>query len=194
MFGLVAFLVGVLVATQLVFWQANFSTSFLTFGRLRPLHTNAAIFAFVGNMMFAGIYYSTQRLLKARMASDGLSWFNFWGWQAIIVGAAITLPLGLTQFWQMRMIAAGGKPNWKALTLNAAGLVGSTLAALGAAAPPAYLEDVPRCATEALPEAARGVLEHNRHPLIVAQRAYETNSKTIQASDEMLQTATNLRR
>jgi cytochrome c oxidase cbb3-type subunit I/II len=96
-FGLVAFLVGVLVATQLVFFQANFATSFLTFGRLRPLHTNAAIFAFVGNMMFAGIYYSTQRLLKTRMASDFLSWFNFWGWQAIIVAAAVTLPLGLTQ-------------------------------------------------------------------------------------------------
>jgi cytochrome c oxidase cbb3-type subunit I/II len=96
-FGLVAFLVGILVAVQLVSRQANFGTSFLTFGRLRPLHTNAAIFAFVGNMMFAGIYYSTQRLLKTRMASDFLSWFNFWGWQAIIVAAAISLPLGLTQ-------------------------------------------------------------------------------------------------
>lgn len=96
-FGLVALLVGALVASQLVWHQLNFSTSFLSFGRLRPLHTNAAIFAFVGNMMFAGIYYSTQRLLKTRMASDGLSWFNFWGWQLIIVAAAVTLPLGLTQ-------------------------------------------------------------------------------------------------
>ncbi len=95
--GLVALLLGATVAMQLVSWKANFDTSWLTFGRLRPLHTNAAIFAFVGNMMFAGIYYSTQRLLKARMASDFLSWFNFWGWQAIIVAAAITLPLGLTQ-------------------------------------------------------------------------------------------------
>ena len=96
-FGIVAFLVGAIIASQLVWWQANLSTSWLGFGRLRPLHTNAAIFAFVGNMMFAGIYYSTQRLLKTRMASDFLSWFNFWGWQAILVAAAITLPLGLTQ-------------------------------------------------------------------------------------------------
>jgi cytochrome c oxidase cbb3-type subunit I/II len=95
--SLVAFLLGIVVATQLVTWKANLGTSWLTFGRLRPLHTNAAIFAFVGNMMFAGIYYSTQRLLKTRMASDFLSWFNFWGWQAIIVAAALTLPLGLTQ-------------------------------------------------------------------------------------------------
>ncbi len=96
-FGLVAMLVGAIVATQLWLWQANLGTSWLSFGRLRPLHTNAAIFAFVGNMMFAGIYYSTQRLLKTRMASDALSWINFWGWQLIIVAAAITLPLGLTQ-------------------------------------------------------------------------------------------------
>ena len=68
---------------------------FTTFGRLRPLHTNAVIFAFVGNGMFMGIYYSLQRLCKARMFSDALSWINFWGWQAIIVSAAITLPLGL---------------------------------------------------------------------------------------------------
>ena len=95
--GLVAFLLGVIVATQLSFWQANLNTSWLSFGRLRPLHTNAAIFAFVGNMMFAGIYYSTQRLLKARLANDALSWIHFWGWQLIIVAAAITLPLGLTQ-------------------------------------------------------------------------------------------------
>src|SRR5688572_10291220 len=68
--GIVGMLVGVLVASQLNFWQANFKTSWLTFGRLRPLHTNAVIFAFVGNMMFAGIYYSTQRLVKARTASS----------------------------------------------------------------------------------------------------------------------------
>jgi cytochrome c oxidase cbb3-type subunit I/II len=94
--GLVGMLVGVIVATQLLFHQANVAPM-LSFGRLRPLHTNAVIFAFVGNMIFAGIYYSTQRLLKARMASDALSKFHFWGWQAIIVAAAITLPLGLTQ-------------------------------------------------------------------------------------------------
>ena len=95
--GAVGMLVGVLIASQLNFWQLNFQTSFLTFGRLRPLHTNAVIFAFVGNMMFAGIYYSTQRLLKARLASDFLSALHFWGWQLIIVSAAITLPLGLTR-------------------------------------------------------------------------------------------------
>jgi cytochrome c oxidase cbb3-type subunit I/II len=95
--GLVGMLVGVLVATQLNFWQVNFKTAWLSFGRLRPLHTNAVIFAFVGNMMFAGIYYSTQRLVKARLASDLLSQLHFWGWQAIIVAAAITLPLGLTR-------------------------------------------------------------------------------------------------
>ncbi|MDN6290587.1 MAG: cytochrome-c oxidase, cbb3-type subunit I, partial [Tetragenococcus koreensis] len=70
--------------------------SWLSFGRLRPLHTNAVIFAFVGNAIFAGVYYSTQRLLKARMYSDFLSKLNFWGWQIIIVAAAITLPLGYT--------------------------------------------------------------------------------------------------
>ena len=69
----------------------------LTFSRIRPLHTNAVIFALVGNMMFAGIYYSTQRLLKARMASDLLSKVHLWGWQLVILGAAITLPLGITQ-------------------------------------------------------------------------------------------------
>ena len=95
--GVVGMLVGVLIATQLNFFQANFGTAWLTFGRLRPLHTNAVIFAFVGNMMFAGIYYSTQRLVKARLASNFLSAFHFWGWQLIIVAAAITLPLGLTR-------------------------------------------------------------------------------------------------
>ena len=95
--GLVGMLVGILIASQMNFRFLNFDTSFLTFGRLRPLHTNAVIFAFVGNMMFAGIYYSTQRLCKARMASDLLSKIHFWGWQLIIVSAAVTLPLGLTR-------------------------------------------------------------------------------------------------
>jgi cytochrome c oxidase cbb3-type subunit I/II len=94
--GLVGFAAGLLIACQL-FWPAlNLNLEFTTFGRLRPLHTNAVIFAFVGNGMFMGIYYSLQRLCKARMFSDFLSWFNFWGWQAIIVSAAVTLPLGLT--------------------------------------------------------------------------------------------------
>jgi cytochrome c oxidase cbb3-type subunit I/II len=95
--GAVGLLMGVIIASQISFWQMNLGINWLSFGRLRPLHTNAAIFAFVGNMIFAGVYYSTQRLLKTRMASDALSWLHFWGWQLIIVGAAITLPLGLTQ-------------------------------------------------------------------------------------------------
>src|SRR5512138_585719 len=87
---------GLFAACQLFWPELNLNTPFTTFGRLRPLHTNAVIFAFVGNGMFMGIYYSLQRLCKARMFSDTLSWVNFWGWQAIIVTAAITLPLGLT--------------------------------------------------------------------------------------------------
>ena len=94
--GFVGMLVGVLVAAQLAHWPLNFDISWLTFGRLRPLHTNAVIFAFAGNTIFAGIYYSTQRLTKARMFSDALSKIHFWGWQLIIVAAAITLPLGIT--------------------------------------------------------------------------------------------------
>jgi cytochrome c oxidase cbb3-type subunit I/II len=94
--GLVGMLVGVVVALQLAWWPANLAPYF-TFGRLRPLHTNAVIFAFVGNSLFAGIYYSTQRLVKARLPSDLLAKVHFWGWQAIILAAAITLPLGYTQ-------------------------------------------------------------------------------------------------
>lgn len=95
--GAIGLLVGLVIALQLSFPQLNFDTPWLTFGRLRPLHTNAVIFALVGNMMFAGIYYSSQRLLKVRMASDLLSKVHLWGWQLIILGAAITLPLGITQ-------------------------------------------------------------------------------------------------
>ncbi|MEM7199004.1 MAG: cytochrome-c oxidase, cbb3-type subunit I [Planctomycetota bacterium] len=95
--GLVGMLVGLLGALQLSFWQFNLDLPWLTFGRIRPLHTNAVIFALVGNMMFAGIYYSTQRLLKVRMASNALSQIHLWGWQLLIIGAAVTLPLGLTQ-------------------------------------------------------------------------------------------------
>ena len=95
--GVVAMAAGVLIASQLSFYWLNFNTSWLTFGRLRPLHTNAAIFAFVGNMMFAGIYHSTQRLVRTRLASGFLSWLHFWGWQAIIASAAITLPLGFSR-------------------------------------------------------------------------------------------------
>lgn len=94
--GLVGMLVGVWAAFQLVFPSLNFSTAEVSFGRIRPLHTNAVIFAFVGNGIFMGVYHSLQRLLKARMFSDALSKFHFWGWQAIILAAAITLPLGIT--------------------------------------------------------------------------------------------------
>ena len=101
--GVVGMLVGLWVALLMVFPQWNIGgigvgkeTIGLTFGRLRPLHTNAVIFAFVGNGIFMGYYYSLQRLLKARMASDILSKIHFWGWQLIIVAAALTLPLGMT--------------------------------------------------------------------------------------------------
>ncbi len=97
LWGAVGMLVGVILAAQLADWRFNFGLEWLTFGRLRPLHTNAIIFAFVGNSIFAGIYHSTQRLLKARMFSDMLSNIHFWGWQLIIVLAALTLPLGYTQ-------------------------------------------------------------------------------------------------
>ncbi len=95
-FGLVGILVGLTLALQLVFPQLNFGVAEVTYGRIRPLHTNAAIFAFVGNGIFAGVYYSLQRLLKAPMFSKFLSQFHFWGWQAIILAAAITLPMGIT--------------------------------------------------------------------------------------------------
>ena len=97
LWGVVGMSVGLLIALQLANPVFNFNTSWLSFGRLRPLHTNAVIFAFAGNAFFLGAYYSTQRLLKARMFSDALSRFHFWGWQAIIVAAALTLPFGFTQ-------------------------------------------------------------------------------------------------
>ena len=96
LWGAVGMLAGLWVALELVFPSLNI-TQYGSFGRLRPLHTNAVIFAFVGNGIFMGVYYSLQRLCKTRMFSDKLSNIHFWGWQLIIVGAAITLPLGLTQ-------------------------------------------------------------------------------------------------
>ncbi len=93
--GLIGMLVGLLAASQMVWPDLNL-TAWLTFGRIRPLHTNAVIFAFVGNGIFAGVYYSLQRLLKARMWSDKLSSINFWGWQIIILSAVLTLPFGYT--------------------------------------------------------------------------------------------------
>jgi cytochrome c oxidase cbb3-type subunit I/II len=96
LWGVVGMLVGLYAAFQLILPSWNLSFAPTTFGRIRPLHTNAAIFAFVGNGIFMGVYYSLQRLLKARMFSDFLSKFHFWGWQAIILAAALTLPLGIT--------------------------------------------------------------------------------------------------
>ncbi len=94
--GLVGFTMGLIIAIQLA-WPAADLAPWFAFGRLRPLHTNAVIFAFAGNAFFTGLYYSHQRLLKARMFSDTLSNLHFWGWQAIIVAAALTLPFGFTQ-------------------------------------------------------------------------------------------------
>ena len=94
--GFVGMLVGLLVALDLVHPAVNLGMPYTTFGRIRPLHTNAVIFAFVGNAIFMGVYYSLQRLCKARMFSDVLSKIHFWGWQGIIVAAAVTLPLGFT--------------------------------------------------------------------------------------------------
>lgn len=95
--AVVGFAVGMFLAIQLIMPSINGGLEWLTFGRLRPLHTNAVIFAFAGNGIFAAIYYSTQRLCKARMWSDTLSKLHFWGWQLIIVSAALTLPFGITQ-------------------------------------------------------------------------------------------------
>ncbi len=95
-FAIVGMLVGIIVASQIFTPELNAGIQYITFGRIRPLHTNAVIFAFVGNAIFAGVYYSMQRVLKARMFSDLLSRIHFWGWQLIILSAAITLPLGIT--------------------------------------------------------------------------------------------------
>lgn len=94
--GAVALVVGILAALQMAFPIFNLGIEFTSFGRVRPVHTNAVIFAFIGNAMFAGVYYSLQRVLKARMFSDFLSKLNFWGWQLIIVLAALTLLTGIT--------------------------------------------------------------------------------------------------
>lgn len=94
--GIVAVIVGLWIALELAFPGVNLGLDLVTFGRLRPVHTNAIIFAFVGNGIFTGVYYSMQKLLKTRMYNDTLSAINFWGWQLIILLAAITLVLGFT--------------------------------------------------------------------------------------------------
>jgi len=96
LWAVVGMLVGVIIATQLYFPALNLGLQYTTFGRLRPLHTNAVIFAFVGNAIFAGIYYSLPRLCKASMFSKLLGNLHFWGWQLIIVLAAVTLVSGIT--------------------------------------------------------------------------------------------------
>jgi cytochrome c oxidase cbb3-type subunit 1 len=94
--GIVGMLVGVIIAAQLAFPELNFGIPWLSYGRLRPLHTNAVIFAFGGSGLFATSYYVVQRTSQARLFANGLAWFTFWGWQLVIVAAAVTLPLGIT--------------------------------------------------------------------------------------------------
>ncbi len=96
LWALVGMLAGLWIAFALAYPSLNLGIPYTSFGRLRPLHTNAVIFAFVGNGIFMGVYYSLQRLCKARMFSDALSKIHFWGWQLIIVSAALTLPFGIT--------------------------------------------------------------------------------------------------
>lgn len=97
--GVTGMLVGLIAALQLAFpdfFNDYLGFKWVSFGRIRPLHTNAVIFAFVGNGIFMGYYYSLQRLLKSRMWSDKMSYLHFWGWQTIIVCAVLTLPFGYT--------------------------------------------------------------------------------------------------
>ena len=94
--GIVGMAVGVFIAAQMAWPALNFDIPYLTFGRLRPLHTNAVIFAFGGSALFAASYYAVQRTCHTRLFSDKLAAFTFWGWQVVILSAAITLPLGIT--------------------------------------------------------------------------------------------------
>jgi cytochrome c oxidase cbb3-type subunit 1 len=95
--GIVGMAVGVLIAAQLYWPALNFDVPWLTYSRLRPLHTNAVIFAFGGSALFATSYYVVQRTCHVRLFGDRLAAFTFWGWQVVILGAAISLPLGMTQ-------------------------------------------------------------------------------------------------
>src|SRR5262245_42751317 len=95
--GIVGMAVGALIAAQLFWPELNFGIPWLSYGRLRPLHTNAVIFAFGGSALFTSSYYVVQRTCHVRLFSDGLAAFTFWGWQAVIVLAALTLPMGYTQ-------------------------------------------------------------------------------------------------
>ncbi|MFZ1838349.1 MAG: cbb3-type cytochrome c oxidase subunit I, partial [Dokdonella sp.] len=95
--GVIGMLVGLVIAAQLAWPALNFDIAWLSYGRLRPLHTNAVVFAFGGSGLFATSYYVVQRTCHVRLFSDRLAAFTFWGWQAVIVAAVISLPLGLTQ-------------------------------------------------------------------------------------------------
>ncbi|MGI2227867.1 cytochrome-c oxidase, cbb3-type subunit I [Shewanella frigidimarina] len=97
LWGIVGMSVGVLIAAQLIWPQLNFDTPWLTYSRLRPLHTNAVIFAFGTSALFATSYYVVQRTCQIRLFAPKLAAFTFWGWQAVIIAAAITLPMGFTQ-------------------------------------------------------------------------------------------------
>ncbi|MFT3955379.1 MAG: cytochrome-c oxidase, cbb3-type subunit I [Piscinibacter sp.] len=97
LWGIVGMLVGVIIAAQLTWPELNLGISWLSYGRLRPLHTNAVIFAFGGCVLFASSYYVVQRTSQVRLFAGGLAWFTFWAWQLVIVAAAISLPLGFTQ-------------------------------------------------------------------------------------------------
>ena len=97
LWGVVGMLVGVIIAAQLTWPELNLGISWLSYGRLRPLHTNAVIFAFGGCALFASSYYVVQRTSQVALFGGKLAWFTFWGWQLVIVLAAITLPLGMTQ-------------------------------------------------------------------------------------------------
>ena len=95
--GIVGMLVGVIIAAELIWPNLNLGLPWLSYGRLRPLHTNAVIFAFGGCALFASSYHIVQRTCHVRLISDKLAGFTFWGWQLVIVAAAVTLPLGITQ-------------------------------------------------------------------------------------------------
>jgi cytochrome c oxidase cbb3-type subunit I/II len=125
--GIVGMSLGVTIALQLAFPAANLDQPWFTYGRLRPLHTNAVIFAFAGNAIFAGVYYSLQRLLKARMFSDKVSAFHFWSWQAVILAGVITVPLGFTSGkeyaeleWPIDILLAA---SWIAFGINLFGTI-----------------------------------------------------------------------
>ena len=179
--GTIGMLVGLLIALQLANPMFNLGLEWTRFGRLRPLHTNAVIFAFAGNAIFMGVYYSLQRLLKARMFSDLLGRIHFWGWQAIIVADAITLPLGITQSreyaeleWPIEIAVSIGL-NTLFATLAISGLIEPTLAAILMPISSARVvmsslrrmrgEHVgrpsPRAARDAQPPGARPVLARN---------------------------------